>query len=64
MGENAPVSVTPFAPVDFSFDELKVKMNRFTIRFDKWTQNQRERFIKERNEFAKMITESQGIKKV
>jgi hypothetical protein len=61
MAKRASVSVTPFAPVNFAFDDLKAKMNHFTIRFDKWTQNQRERVLKERNEFAKNMTESRGI---
>jgi kinetochore protein Spc25 len=61
MADTASVSVTPFAPVNFAFDDLKTKMNHFTIRFDKWTQNQRQRVLKERNEFAKSITESRGI---
>src|SRR5271170_4001679 len=60
MTEAASVSVTPFSPVNFAFDDLKAKMNRFTIRFDRWTQNQRTRVLKERNEFAKTITESRG----
>lgn len=60
MGEVSSVSVAPFASVNFGFDDLKAKMNRFTIRFDKWAQNQRERVVKERNEFAKMISESRG----
>ena len=61
MSEIASVSVAPFAPVNFAFDDLKAKMNRFTIRFDKWTQSQRERVLKERNDFAKTITESRGM---
>ncbi|SRR5579862_7304080 len=61
MAETASVSVAPFAPVNFAFDDLKTKMNRFTIRFDKWTQGQRQRVLKERNEFAKAIAESRGI---
>jgi kinetochore protein Spc25, fungi type len=61
MADTASVSVTPFSPVNFAFDDLKAKMNHFTIRFDKWTQNQRQRVLKERNEFAKNITESRGI---
>ena len=60
MTETASPSVASFAPVNFSFDDLKTKMNRFTIRFDKWTKNQRERVLKERNEFAKAIAESRG----
>jgi hypothetical protein len=60
MTEAASVSLTPFAPVNFAFDDLKAKMTRFTIRFDLWTQNQRARVLKERNEFAKAITESRG----
>jgi len=55
------VSVAPFSSVNFAFDDLKAKMNRFTIRFDKWTQSQRERVLKERNEFAKNIAENRGI---
>lgn len=60
MTEAASVSVIPFSPVNFAFDDLKAKMNRFTIRFDQWTQNHRTRVLKERNEFAKAITESRG----
>lgn len=60
MAETMSTSVASFAPVNFSFDDLKTRMNRFTIRFDKWTQNQRERVLKERNDFAKAITESRG----
>jgi hypothetical protein len=60
MTEAASVSVIPFCQVNFAFDDLKAKMNRFTIRFDQWTQNQRTRVLKERNEFAKAITESRG----
>jgi kinetochore protein Spc25, fungi type len=60
MVEVASVSVAPFAPVNFGFDDLKAKMSRFTVRFDKWTQAQRERVLKERNEFAKTITENRG----
>ena len=61
MTEAASVSVIPFCQVNFAFDDLKAKMNRFTIRFDKWTQSQRERVLKERNEFAKNIAENRGI---
>jgi hypothetical protein len=60
MAEGTSVSAVTFSPVNFAFDDLKAKMSRFTIRFDKWTQNQRERVLKERNEFAKTITESRG----
>jgi hypothetical protein len=63
MAETMSASVASFVPVNFSFDDLKTKMNRFTIRFDKWTQNQRERVLKERNDFAKAITESRGNSK-
>jgi len=60
MAEIASASAASFAPVSFGFDDLKAKMNRFTIRFDKWTENQRGRVLKERNEFAKAITEGRG----
>ena len=61
MAESGLVSVAPFGPVNFAFEDLKAKMNQFTIRFDKWTQNQRKRVLKERNEFAKAIAESRGF---
>lgn len=60
MAETASASVASFAPANFAFDDLKAKMNRFTLRFDKWTQNQRERVLKERNDFAKALTECRG----
>jgi len=60
MAEVSSVSVAPFAPVNFGFDDLKAKMTRFTVRFDKWAQVQRERVLRERNEFAKTITENRG----
>ena len=61
MTDNAPISIASFAPIDFAFDGLKSKMNRFTLRFDKWTQAQRGRVLKERNDFAKSIADSRGI---
>jgi hypothetical protein len=60
MAETVSASVAYFSPVSFGFDDLKAKMSRFTLRFDKWTQNQRGRVLKERNEFAKTITEGRG----
>jgi len=64
MTDNAPVSIASFAPINFAFDDLKAKMNRFTLRFDKWTQIQRECVLKERNEFAKSIADNRGIERV
>jgi hypothetical protein len=61
MTETTSVPVVPFAPVNFAFDDLKMKMNRFTLRFDKWRQSQQERVLKERNDFAKTITENRGM---
>lgn|SRR5579862_3721203 len=60
MAEVSTVSVASFPPINFGFDDLKTKMNRFTIRFDQWTQSQRQRVLRERNDFAKTITESRG----
>jgi hypothetical protein len=61
MTDTAPVSIASFAPINFAFDDLKAKMNRFTLHFDKWTQIQRRRVLQERNEFAKSISDSRGI---
>jgi len=64
MAEVASSSVAPFTPLNFDFDDLKLKMNQFTIHFDQWTQNQRDRVLKERNEFAKKITECRGSTRI
>jgi hypothetical protein len=61
MTDTAPVSIASFAPINFAFDDLKAKMNRFTSHFDKWTHLQRQRVLQERNEFAKSIADSRGI---
>jgi hypothetical protein len=61
MADTAPVSIASFAPINFAFDDLKAKMNRFTSHFDKWTQIQRQRVLQQRNEFAKSIADSRGI---
>lgn len=62
MAEIVTPSTAAFPSVDFAFDDLKAKMNLFTIRFDKWTQNKREQVLRERNEFAKAIGESRGTR--
>jgi len=64
MTDNTPVSIASFAPIDFAFDDLKAKMSRFTLRFDKWIQIQRERVLTERNEFAKSIADNRGIERL
>ena len=61
MTDTAPVSIASFGPINFAFDDLKAKMNRFTLHFDKWTQIQRQRVLEERNEFAKSMADSRGI---
>jgi hypothetical protein len=64
MADNTPVSIVSFAPINFAFEDLKAKMSRFTLRFDKWTQIQRERVLKERNEFAKSMADNRGISRI
>jgi hypothetical protein len=64
MTDTAPVSIASFAPINFAFDDLKAKMNRFTLHFDKWTQVQGLRVLKDRNEFAKSIADNRGIAQI
>jgi hypothetical protein len=61
MAETASLSVASFGPPNFAFEELKVKMNQFTLGFDKWTQRQRQQILRDRNEFAKIVAEARGM---
>lgn len=46
---------------NLGFDELKDRMNAFTIRFDHFIEKGRKRVLEERNQFRVNIAENQGI---
>ena len=46
---------------NFGFDELRERMNRFTMRFDAFIERERKRILDERNKFRMDVAELQGI---
>ncbi|KAI5809008.1 chromosome segregation protein Spc25-domain-containing protein [Peziza echinospora] len=47
----------PLPVINLGFDELRERMNRFTIRFDEFIEKGRRRLLVEKNEFARNVTE-------
>ena len=48
--------------INFGFDELRDRMNKFTIKFDAFIEQGRKRVLEERNQFRMNVTELQGEK--
>lgn len=48
--------------VNFGFDELRERMNKFTGRFDAFIERERRRVLDERNQFRMNVAEFQGLK--
>jgi kinetochore protein Spc25, fungi type len=46
---------------NFGFDDLRDRMNRFTLRFDAFIERERKRILDERNRFRMDLTEVQGM---
>jgi hypothetical protein len=47
-------------PTNFGFDELRDRMNRFTMRFDAFIERERKRILEEKNRFRMDVGEVQG----
>ena len=48
--------------INFGFDELRDRMNKFTIKFDAFIEQGRKRVLEERNQFRMNVAELQGEK--
>lgn len=46
--------------IDFGFDDLRDRMNKFTARFDAFIEQGRKRLLEERNQFRMNVAELQG----
>ena len=58
MGNTSVADTLP--SVDFGFDDLRQRMNQFTMRFDAFIEKERKRVLEERNQFRKNISEIQS----
>ncbi|EMR09120.1 hypothetical protein PNEG_02463 [Pneumocystis murina B123] len=59
--ESSLLSTLP--SINLSFDEMKHKMAQFTLKFDKFIMNMREKKLEERNRYMKSIGEDREIQK-
>jgi kinetochore protein Spc25, fungi type len=46
---------------NFGFDDLRDRMNKFTLRFDAFIERERKRILDERNKFRMDVAEVQGM---
>lgn len=46
--------------INFGFDELRDRMNKFTVKFDAFIEQGRKRVLEERNQFRMNVAELQG----
>jgi hypothetical protein len=46
--------------INFGFEELKDRMNKFTVKFDDFIEKGRKRVLEERNQFRMNVAECQG----
>lgn len=46
--------------VNFGFEDLRERMNAFTVRFDQFIEKGRKRVLEERNQFRMNVAELQG----
>lgn len=47
--------------INFGFEELRDRMNKFTIKFDAFIEQGRKRVLEERNQFHMNIAELEGM---
>ncbi len=57
---DAPSMADSLPSVNFGFDELRERMNRFTVRFDEFIDKGRKRVLEDRNQFRMNIAELMG----
>ncbi|KAG5437948.1 hypothetical protein PCANB_000294 [Pneumocystis canis] len=58
-----PTLLFSLPSINLSFDEMKGKMAKFTVKFDKFIMNMREKQLEEKNRFLKAITADREIQK-
>jgi kinetochore protein Spc25 len=46
--------------INFGFEELRERMNKFTVKFDAFIEQGRKRVLEERNQFHMSIAELEG----
>lgn len=62
---SADASIADLLPsVNFGFEDLRVCMASFTVRFDEFIEKGRKRVLEERNQFRMNIAELQGVSSV
>lgn len=55
-----PNVATQLPNVDFNFDDLRLRMSAFSIKFDAFIERGRKRVLEERNEFRERLGELAG----
>jgi len=55
-----PSAADSLPSINFGFEELRDRMNKFTVRFDAFIEQGRKRVLEERNQFHMNIAELQG----
>ena len=53
--------LTQLPRVDFNFEDLRQRMNAFTVKFDAFIEKGRKRVLEERNEFRGRLGELSGM---
>ena len=56
-----PNLVTQLPSVDFNFDDLRLRMSAFSVKFDAFIERGRKRVLEERNEFGERLGELAGV---
>src|ERR1700733_104580 len=54
-------ALTQLPHVDFNFEDLRQRMNAFTVKFDAFIEKGRKRVLEERNEFRGRLGELSGM---
>jgi kinetochore protein Spc25 len=57
---SAPSMADSLPNVNFGFEELRDRMNKFTVKFDAFIEQGRKRVLEERNQFRMNVAELQG----
>ena len=57
----APSMADSLPNINFGFEELRDRMNKFTVKFDAFIEQGRKRVLEERNQFRMNVAELQGM---
>jgi kinetochore protein Spc25, fungi type len=60
LSQSRPRFADTLPPTNFGFDDLRERMNKFTLRFDAFIERERKRVLDERNRFRMDVAELQG----